>query len=142
MHVQPYLIFEGRAEEAIHFYTSALKAEVVQLMRFSENPEPANCAPGMPTPSADKVMHAALKIGESTVMLSDGQCAGGQGGGKPDFKGFSLTLDAADEATAQTLFAALGDGGNVVMPITKTFFSPAFGMVADRFGVTWMVIVN
>lgn len=142
MQVQPYLIFEGRAEEAIAFYKTAVAAEVIDLMHFSDNPEPANCAPGAPTPPADKVMHASLKIGDSTVMLSDGQCAGGEGGGKPDFKGFSLTLDAPDAAAAQKLFTALGDGGTVLMPLTKTFFSPSFGMVADRFGLTWMVIVH
>jgi PhnB protein len=135
MQVQPYLFFDGRCEEAIEFYRKALGAEVQMLMRFKDSPEPHQpgmCAPG----SEDKVMHASLRIGDSTVMASDGQCMG-----KPSFQGFSLSINARDEAEAKRLFTALADGGQVQMPLTKTFFSPHFGMVADRFGVSWMVIV-
>jgi PhnB protein len=135
MQVQPYLFFDGRCEEAIEFYRKALGAEVQRLMRFKDSPEPHQpgmCAPG----SEDKVMHASLRIGDSTVMASDGQCMG-----KPSFQGFSLSINARDEAEAKRLFTALADGGQVQMPLTKTFFSPHFGMVADRFGVSWMVIV-
>jgi PhnB protein len=137
MQVQPYLFFDGRCEEAIDFYKSALGAEVTMLMRFKDNPEPAQqgCAGGAPPPG-DKVMHASLRIGDSTVMASDGMCAG-----QPSFQGVSLTLTASDEAQAERLFAALGDGGQVQMPLAKTFFSPRFGMVADRFGVSWMIFV-
>ena len=135
MQVQPYLFFDGRCEEAIEFYKSALGAEVGMLMRFRESPEPPQ--PGMcPPGSDDKVMHAAFRIGETTVMASDGRCAG-----KPSFQGFSLSLNAKDEIEADRLFAALGKGGQVQMPLAKTFFSPCFGMVADRFGVSWMIIV-
>jgi PhnB protein len=134
MHIQAYLFFAGRCEEAIEFYRSALGAEVLMLMRFKDNPEPMACP--LPPGTEDKVMHACLRIGESTVMASDGRCEG-----HPSFQGFSLSLSAADEAEADRLFAALGDGGQVQMPLTKTFFSPRFGMVADRFGVSWMVIV-
>ena len=134
MQVQPYLFFDGRAEEAAEFYKKAVGAEVTMLMRFKECPEPAQ--PGtMPPGSEEKVMHMSLRIGEATVMASDGNCQG-----KANFQGFALSLTAADEAEAERLFAALGDGGQVRMPLTKTFFSPRFGMVADRFGVTWMVI--
>jgi len=135
MHVEPYLFFNGRCEEAIEFYKRALGAEVVMMMRNKEAPEPH--APGMlPPGSENKVMHATLRIGASHLMLSDGRCDG-----KPVFNGFSLSLDAANEAEAARLFAALCDGGTVQMLLAKTFWSPKFGMVADRFGVGWMVSV-
>jgi PhnB protein len=135
MQVQSYLFFDGRAEEAIEFYRKALGAEVTMLMRFKDSPEPAK--PGMVPPGSDnKVMHASLRIGDATVMASDGRCQG-----KPSFSGFALSLTAKSEAEADRLFAALGDGGQVQMPLTKTFFSPRFGMVADRFGVSWMILV-
>jgi PhnB protein len=135
MLVQAYLFFEGRCEEAVEFYRSALGAEVEMLMRYKDAPvppPPAMVAPG----SEDKVMHASLRIGETTVMASDGSCMG-----QPSFSGFSLSLTVANEAEADRVFAALADGGEVRMPLGKTFFSPRFGMVADRFGVGWMVIV-
>ena|SRR5689334_19799416 len=135
MQVHPYLFFDGRCEEAIEFYRKALGAEVVMMMRFKESPEPHQ--PGTVAPGAEnKVMHARLRIGESTVLASDGRC-----GGKPSFQGFSLSLTVANEAEAERLFRALSDGGQEQMPLTKTFFSPRFGMVADRFGVSWMVYV-
>lgn len=136
MQIQPYLFFDGRCEEAIEFYRKALGAEVGMLMRFKDSPEPPQ--PGMAPPgSENKVMHASLRIGDTTLMVSDGECHG-----KPHFDGFSLTVTAADEAEAERLFAALADGGQVRMPLAKTFFSPRFGMLADRFGVGWMVIVD
>ena len=134
MQVQPYLFFDGRCEEALEFYRKAVGAEVKMLMRFKDSPEPP--PPGSPPTPADKVMHACFRIGDTEIMASDGQCAG-----KPSFQGFSLSVTPADEAGAKRLFAALGEGGQVQMPLTKTFFSPAFGMVADRFGVSWMVYV-
>jgi PhnB protein len=134
MQVQPYLVFEGRCEEAIEFYRKALGAKVEMMMRFKDNPEPmpGGCSPG----TEDKIMHATLKIGEATVMASDGRMQG-----KPGFQGFALSLDAKDESHAKRLFGALSDGGQVQMPLGKTFFASSFGMVADRFGVSWMVIV-
>jgi len=135
MQVQPYLFFDGRCEEAVEFYRSALGAEVTMLMRYKDSPDAP--PPGMVPPgSENKVMHASLRIGDATVMASDGSC-----NGKPSFEGFSLSLTAADAAHADRLFAALADGGQVQMPLGKTFFSPRFGMVRDRFGVSWMVIV-
>jgi PhnB protein len=135
MHVQSYLFFDGRCEEAIEFYRKALGAEVTMLMRFKESPEPPR--PGMTPPgSENKVMHASFRIGDTTVMASDGECRG-----KPNFQGMALSLTVASDAEAERLFAALGDGGEVKMPMSKTFFSSRFGMVADRFGVSWMVIV-
>jgi PhnB protein len=132
MQIQTYLFFEGRCDEAIAFYQSALGAEVTMLMRFKEGPEPGMVPPG----SEDKVMHAAVRIGDTMVLASDGRCLG-----QPTFQGFALSLTAADAAEAERLFAALGEGGTVQMPLAETFFSPRFGMVADRFGVPWMVYV-
>ena len=136
MQVQPYLFFDGRCEEAIAFYKEALGAEQTMLMRFSENPEPPQADCVMPPGSEDKVMHSEFRLGETTLMASDGNCTG-----QPSFQGFSLTLPVSSEAEADRLFAALADGGEVQMPLAKTFFSPRFGMVADRFGVSWMIIV-
>src|SRR5579864_6240702 len=135
MEVQPYLFFEGRCEEAIEFYKKKLGAKVDMLMRYKDSPEPPR--PGMVPPgSDDKVLHASVKIGGTRVMASDGNCSG-----KPKFGGFALSLDARDETDAKRLYAALSEGGQPQMPLMKTFFSPAFGMVTDRFGVMWMVIV-
>jgi PhnB protein len=135
MQVQPYLFFDGRCEEAIEFYRSALGAEVAMLMRFKDSPEPPQ--PGMVPPgSEDKVMHSSFRIGDTTVMASDGRAQG-----RPSFRGFSLSLTVPDDGEAERLFAALADGGQVQMPLTKTFFSSRFGMVADRFGVSWMIVV-
>lgn len=136
MRVEPYLFFEGRCEEAIEFYRKALGAEVTMLMRFNESPDPP--PPGMiPAGSERKVMHASLQIGETAMMLSDGRCTG-----QPGFQGFTLSIGASDDADAARLFAALSEGGQVQMPLGKTFFASSFGMVADRFGVSWMVIAG
>jgi len=130
--IQPYLFFEGRCDEALEFYRTSLGAEVTALMRYKESPDPAMAPPG----GADKVMHSSFRIGETTVMASDGGCQG-----KPSFQGFALSLTVPNEKEAERLFAAVGAGGQVQMPLTKTFFSPSFGMVADRFGVSWMIYV-
>ncbi|HTI72190.1 MAG TPA: VOC family protein [Candidatus Limnocylindria bacterium] len=133
--VQAYLNFDGRCDEALEFYKSAIGAEVINLLRFKDSPQP--CDPSMvPPSSAEKVMHCSFRIGQTNLMASDCNC---QGNAK--FQGISLTLSVPTEADADRAFAALGDGGQVQMPLTKTFFSPKFGMVADRFGVSWMVIV-
>jgi PhnB protein len=135
MQVQPYLFFDGRCEEALEFYRGALGAEVTMLMRFKDSPEPPE--PGMVPPgSEDRVMHASLRIGDTTVLASDGRCLG-----QPSFQGFSLSLTVPDDGEAERTFASLADRGKVQMPLTKTFFSSRFGMVADRFGVSWMVYV-
>jgi PhnB protein len=135
MKVEPYIFFNGRCEEAVEFYKKTLGAEVMMLMRFKDSPEPPQ--PGMVPPgSENKIMHVSFHIGDSTVMASDGRCEG-----RPSFQGFSLSLTVAHEAEADRVFAALADGGQVQMPLIKTFWSPRFGMVADRFGVAWMVTV-
>ena len=136
MIVQSYLFFEGRCEEALAFYREALGAEVTALMRFKDCPDPM--PEGMVPPgSGEKVMHASFRIGESEVLASDGNCRG-----QPSFNGASLALTVADEAEAGRLFAALEKGGQVQMPLGPTFFSPRFGIVADRFGVSWMIVTE
>ena len=135
MPITPYLFFNGRAEEAAEFYCGALDAKVLMLMRYADSPEPP--PPGMVAPgSENKVMHMSLQIGDATLMGAD-DCTGA----KPIFQGFSLSLSPPDEAQAQRLFGKLADGGKVQMPLGKTFFSPCFGMVEDRFGVGWMIVV-
>lgn len=136
MHVQAYLMFNGRTEEAIEFYKKAAGAEVTALMRFSEAPEPP--PPGMvPADWGQKVMHSSFKIGDTELMASDG-CQSDE----EAFKGISLALVAKSEDEARRLFGALSDGGTVTMPLAPTFFSPAFGTLNDRFGVSWMVVTN
>ena len=131
MKVQPYLFFEGRCEEALEFYKKTLGATISAVMRYRDNPEPAYNPPG----SDEKVMHCDFTIGQTQLMASDGNCSG-----KPTFGGVSLSIEAKDAADAKRLFDVLADGGQVQMPMNKTFFSPAFGIVQDRFGVSWMLI--
>ena len=133
MQVQPYLFFDGRCEEALAFYGKALGASVTMMMRFKDSPDPAACGPV----DSNKVMHAQFTLGETTVLASDGRCEN-----KPKFEGFSLSLTVSNVAEATKYFNALAEGGKVQMPLAKTFFSPQFGMVADRFGVAWMVYVT
>lgn len=136
MKIEPYLFFDGRCEEAIGFYSRALGAKVEFMMRYAESPEPP--PPGMlPPGSEQKIMHASLHIGGALVMMSDGMC-----GGDTAFKGFSLSLDCPDADQVREAFAALSVGGQVTMPLGKTFWAPLFGMVTDRFGVGWMVGVS
>jgi PhnB protein len=135
MQIQPYLFFDGSCEEAAEFYRRTLGAQVAMLMRFKDHPDPK--PPGMVPPGGeDKVMHMCLRIGDTEVLASDGGCQR-----QRSFQGFALSLTVANEAEAEQRFAALADGGQVQMPLAKTFFSPSFGMVADRFGVSWMVYV-
>lgn len=132
--IQPYLMFGGRCEEALEFYRAALGAQVDMLMRFSESPDPT--PPGMLPPGFEnKVMHASFRIAGNVLMASDGCEVGAQ------FKGFSLSIAVATEAEADRYFSALSDGGQVQMPLTKTFWSPRFGMLTDRFGIAWMINV-
>lgn len=132
--IQPYLFFDGRCEEAIEFYKKAIGAEVEMLMRFKESPEPP--PPGCGPVDGNKVMHASFKVGETTLLASDGKAEG-----KTKFEGFSLSLTVPNEAEADKAFNALVQGGQVMMPLSKTFFSARFGMLTDRFGVGWMVYV-
>ena len=136
MELQPYLFFDGRCEEAVNFYQRTLGAEVQMLMRMKDSPEPPQ--PGtMPPGSENKILHTSFRIGDTVVMASDGHAQG-----KPVFQGFALSIQVPTAPEADRLFKALADGGQVQMPLAKTFFSPSFGMVADRFGVAWMVMVE
>ncbi|GAD23292.1 VOC family protein [Acidovorax sp. MR-S7] len=137
MQVQPYLMFDGRCEEALDFYAQALGAQTMVLMRLRDSPEPPSGECASAAPPGDKVMHAEFHIGETALMASDGDA-----GGRPVFQGISLALSSPSEAEARARFDALADGGAGVMPLAKTFFSPAFGMVNDRFGVSWMVVTD
>ena len=131
MLVQPYLNFDGRCEEALEFYKKALGAKVDMLMRFKDAPDQSVITPG----NADKIMHSRVQIGDAAVLMSDGRCTG-----KANFHGIALAISVASEAEAEKTFAALADGGQVQMPLGKTFFSQRFGMLSDKFGVGWMVI--
>jgi len=134
MQVQAYLNFDGRCEEAIEFYKKSLGAKVDMIMRMNECPD---SMPGKDSPDmANKILHSAFHLGDTQVMASDGRCSG-KG---PKFDGVMLSIAVKDPAEAEKVFKALSDGGNVQMPLAKTFFSPSFGMLADRFGVNWMVI--
>ena len=133
MQISPYLFFDGRTEEAVNFYRDAIGADVVMMLRWKDSPDPQMTPPGG---DPNKVMHARLRVGETTVMASDGRAQ------DQSFQGFSLNITAKNAAEAERLFNALGAGGQVRMPLGKTFFSPSFGMVADRFGVSWMVYVE
>ena len=132
MQVQPYLFFDGRCDEALEFYKRTIGAKVDMLMRFKDAPDQSMVSAG----SENKIMHAQVQIGDTSVLASDGRNQG-----QPKFEGFALTITAKDEAEADKLFTALSDGGQVRMPLAKTFFSPRFGMLADKFGVGWMVLV-
>jgi len=131
MQIQPYLFFDGSCEEALEFYRKALDARLEMLMRYKDSPEPGNGKP----PPGDKVMHACIKIGESSVMASDGYATG-----KPSFAGFSLAVTAHDDAQAKRFFGALADGGKVTQPLIETFFASSFGMVTDKFGIIHVAI--
>ena len=136
MNVQPYLMFDGRCEEAIEFYRRTVDAELLTLMRHSDAPEPP--PPGMLPPGSErKIMHASFRIGSSEIMASDGHCLQ-----QTRFEGISLSLTVDTRETAQHHFSALADGGEIVQPLIQTFFSPAFGMIRDRFGVSWMIVAT
>jgi PhnB protein len=136
MPVQPYLFFNGQADQAIEFYKKAVGAEVQMLMRFKDNPDGNAGCPGGATPPPNAVMHAEIAIAGTTILVSDGMASGGA-----KFDGFALSFTVPNEAAADKAFNALVDGGQVTMPLGKTFFSPRFGMLADRFGVHWMIHV-
>lgn len=133
--VQPYLFFEGQCEEAVEFYRRALGAEVQMQMRYKDSPEPP--PPGCGPTDTNKIMHASFQVGNTVIMASDGRCTN-----QPKFDGFALSLSFGSETEAERAFGALAEGGRVQMALTKTFFATKFGMVVDRFGVSWMVIVH
>ena len=132
MNVQPYLSFEGRTQEALDFYKTAIGAKVDAVMHYRDAPPEMQAQ----MPHKDKIMHSAFHVGDTQVMASDGQCSG-----KASFSGITLTLNANSNQEAEKLFNALAQGGGkVTMPISETFFADRFGMVSDKFGVGWMVM--
>jgi PhnB protein len=132
MRIEPYLMLSGRCEEALYFYENAINAKTTMLMRFDESPEPHQMP--LPTGWDKKIMHSAMMVGSTLVMASDGMSTEPAG-----FTGVTLSITADDEAQAKRYFDALSAGGNVMMPLAKTFWSPCFGMTSDKFGVNWMV---
>lgn len=140
MQVQPYLFFEGRTEEALDFYTQAIGAQVTAKMRFGEAPpmdgSGEGCA-GMTPPPADKIMHSEFKVGNTSILASDGMCSG-----NTNFTGVSLALQVKNDAEAKEVFEALAKGGQIQQPLMATFFATSFGMVADKFGVGWMIVTE
>lgn len=134
MQIQPYVFFDGRCEDALRFYADTLGAEVLFKMQYKDAPPEAN-RPADPK-SDDKVMHASVRIGESTVMMSD-DCMSPQ----VIRSGFSLSVTADSLAEGEKLFNALAEGGKVNLPWQATFWSKGFGMLTDQFGVNWMVTI-
>ena len=133
--VQPYLFFRGRCEEAIDYYKKTLGAEVDVMLRFRDNPD----KPGrdqVPAELDDRIMHASLRIAGAEIMMSDGMKSG-----PLDFACMSLSLSVPSEAECERLYNALAADGTVQMPIGPTFFARRFGAVADKFGVSWMIMV-
>jgi len=133
MFAQPYLFFEGRCEEAVNFYCSALGAEVSMMMRVKESPDPTMAMPGQ----ENNILHCAFKVGDSVILASDGRAVA-----PPKFQGFALTITVHSEDEARRLFTPLSEGGEVLMPLMRTFYSPLFGMLSDKFGVMWMIMVG
>lgn len=131
--VEPYIFFGGRCEEALEFYAKVMGGEILGLMRFSDSPEPYSVQPG----KENKIMHASVRVGQTTFMASDGSCEGEQG-----FDGFSMAIKVPDQAAAERVFNALAEGGKVKMPLTKTFWTSGFGMLEDKFGLGWMVSIE
>ena len=132
MLVQPYLCFEGRCEEAINFYKQTLGAHVGMLMRFSESPDSDACD----APNGNKIMHATLRIGETMLLATDGECKG-----SASFQGISLSLTVGSDSEAEQTFNGLASGGKVIFPMETTFFAKRFGVVQDKFGIEWMVML-
>lgn len=130
MQLQPYIFLEGRCEEALEFYQQAIDAQVTYMLRFNESPDKEQCG-DMP---GDKIMHSSVRVGDAEFMATDGMCQS-----PPSFQGFALALSVEDEAKVERYFNALAEGGEVQMPLGKTFWSPKFGMLKDRFGVSWMI---
>ena len=134
--IEPYIFFEGRGEEAIEFYKQALGAQVEMIMRYGESPEPP--PPDIVKPgSENKIMHSSILVDGQRIMISDGGCSG-----QSKIGGFSISLSVSSEADAKRYFDGLAQGGQVHMPLGKTFFSPCFGMVQDKFGVGWMIMAE
>lgn len=145
MLIQPYLMFNGNCEEAIHFYAKALGGEILMLMRYKDMPAeegvgepPEGCAPLSAEAQkelAEKVMHTSLQVGTQILMASDSHPMYGYNG----IHGMSISLGFEGTAEAEKVFAALSEGATVQMPLAETFWAERFGMLTDKFGVPWMI---
>ena len=133
MQVQPYLFFDGKCDEALEFYKKAVGANPTMLMRFKDAPDKSMITPG----TENKIMHAAVDIGATKVLMSDGRCQG-----NTNFQGFGLAISAKNEAEADKMFDALGVGGQVTMPMAKQAWGDEFGMCVDQFGIDWLVNIS
>lgn len=139
MHVQPYLFFAGRCQEALDFYEKAVGATTLFKMHFKDAPPPEQSGPDCESvPGWDeKIMHASFSIGSSTLMASDGMGKEAQA-----FKGFSLSISVKTNEEGERVLHALAEGGKISMPFQKTFWTSGFGMAQDKFGMGWMVSVE
>ena len=129
MKTNPYLTFTGQAREALEFYRDLLNGEITQVMTYGESP----MADEMPAESHDSVMHSELHAGDVVLMAADGP-PNATGAGN-----ISVALHVEDTGEAKRIFDALAEGGEVSMPMTKTFWAEAFGMVNDRYGIPWLI---
>ncbi|WP_181350734.1 VOC family protein [Thalassobacillus sp. CUG 92003] len=133
--LNPYLIFDGNAREAVNFYEKTLDGKITGIMTFGDMPED----PDHPVTDdmKDRVMHAHLKVGDADLMFSD------TFPGMPHQPGdtIQIAIHPKEEEKAKEIFAALEDGGHVIMPLQKTDWSPLYGSVKDKFGVTFQVNV-
>lgn len=127
-----YLFFDGTCAEAMRFYERTLGGKLEMMMTYGQSPDPEHCPPG----SKDRIMHASLIVDGRSLMASDTP-AGQAGAG---MNGFSLSLAYQSADEARRIFDKLADGGKVTMPVSKTFWAEAFGMLTDRFGTPWMVM--
>ncbi|MCB1852433.1 MAG: VOC family protein [Gammaproteobacteria bacterium] len=132
--VNNYLFFSGRCEEALDYYCRHLGARIELLFRFGDSPEPIPEG-AIPPDFDNKVMHAEFTLGDTRLFASDGCSINGPVGG------FSLALTLTVEEAVRRAFTALADGGSIVMPLEPTFWSPLYGQVNDRFGISWMVMM-
>jgi PhnB protein len=135
MNVQTTLNFHGRTEEAVKFYCKAIEAETLFMMRFRDCPDRSQLRPGL----EEKIFHATFRIGSTEIMASD--CGGEKSPAEPTFAGFSLALRVDTPEKAEQFFAALSDGGQIQIPLAKTFFAARYGIVIDRFGISWKIMV-
>lgn len=140
MQVQTYLFFNGRCEEALGFYREKLGAEMISMTRFKDMPQdesapPSENCPGPTSELAEKIMHAEFRLGDVTLFASDGMEQS-----DPKFEGFSITMSVAKDDEAKRFFDLLAEEGAIIMPLTPMFFASLFGIVTDKFGVSWMIL--
>lgn len=134
--IDAYLNFDGNCAEAMRFYEKTLGGKLEMMMKLSESPDPAMCAPADAPPEvANRILHASLLVGQHRLLASDTMP------GQPyeGMKGFGLALSFPTVDEARKVFDAFATGGRVDMPLSPTFWAEAFGSVVDRFGTCWLV---